>query len=995
MSRKVLAFSSSSEEDGGSEESGLSEVEIPETDADESIIVRHPGKKNFRIESSGDEDDEPLLLSPKTRRSIGIRAPVESIDDSESEGLLSENDYEDKHRSEDDDEDKQLSEDDDEDEQLSEDDDEDKQLSEDDDEDKQLSEADDEDEQQNHRIQEPMLNVSTESQKASSIMMDKFKIRRSDYSAREGESDEEILIEEEDESDVLETQESSQYEHANSVTMAAECPDDSNETREKSFESSIQKKLSSTRYTKMRDTDKLNQVEKMLDQLDISEIKEEEKDHSQDDVILLDSDDSLTEQNKISVSQAVYDLEKNKLEQLLSEQQSKNTLLSKMGSSLPDKGAKLSAQSAALQTEIDYQIKHIEKLQITETEVQNGVSANLGEEEGAVGELPGRTERAEKMFHKREIVTIETISEIHKSLKQRPPEDLLMEQPDQLKITLMEHQRYALSFMTWREQNKPKGGILADDMGTGKTLTIISLMLLCNRTEEDETTWKKKDARNMYHGGTLVVCPASLMDQWCNEVKTKCKRGALVGYLHHGPNREYKARRLAKYDLVVTTYQTLTSDFKNQGGLFGVRWHRVVLDEGHTMRNHKTAMAKACFEVEAENRWVLTGTPIQNRLKDFYALIKFLKCSPFDDINYWNSCIGNKEMTKSGYARVHTLVNLLLLRRTKQQLQERGILEKLPTKMVKTVEVQLTPDERSLYAKLLLYSQALFSQYMTQRKNDFPIINAKQNVDKVFHSIKSSLVGKDVSTMEIFKLILRLRQICCHPGLILKNQEEDFEFDESTEDSGRAVNLVELVDKLNMNDSEGSIGAPVKARYDRKIFDLDNPSSKVSAVIEEIERIYEIGEKMIIVSQWTSVLDIIADHLKRRNLSYLVLTGTTKISDRGEIVANVNDPSHDVQILLLSLGTGGVGLNLVGANNLLLIDPHWNPQLEMQAQDRIYRIGQIRDVSIVKFITSDSMEERVQQLQQIKLELADKVLTGARKMGSGLTIQDLRTLFDM
>lgn len=154
-------------------------------------------------------------------------------------------------------------------------------------------------------------------------------------------------------------------------------------------------------------------------------------------------------------------------------------------------------------------------------------------------------------------------------------------------------------------------------------------------------------------------------------------------------------------------------------------------------------------------------------------------------------------------------------------------------------------------------------------------------------------------------------------------------------------------------------------------------------------------EKVIVVSQWTSFLKLVGTHLVVEHIPFTQLDGTINVHKRMEMVQNFNNASHPTKVLLLSLTAGGVGLNLVGANHLLLIDLHWNPQLEMQAQDRIYRVGQKKPVFIYKFITVDTIEQRVRALQDHKLSLANAVLMGAKVERTQLSLQDLRMLFNM
>merc|ERR1712141_96994 len=155
-------------------------------------------------------------------------------------------------------------------------------------------------------------------------------------------------------------------------------------------------------------------------------------------------------------------------------------------------------------------------------------------------------------------------------------------------------------------------------------------------------------------------------------------------------------------------------------------------------------------------------------------------------------------------------------------------------------------------------------------------------------------------------------------------------------------------------------------------------------------------EKTVIVSQWTSMLNIMKKHIQELGFKVAEINGSIPVKERSAIVNDFNRVNAGKEVMLLSLGAGGVGLNLVGANHLFLLDMHWNPQLERQACDRIYRVGQTKEVVIHKFLCEDTIERRILDLQEKKINLADGVLTGAKRVNSNkLSLEDLKTLFSM
>ncbi|KAL4720904.1 hypothetical protein ACJJTC_015277 [Scirpophaga incertulas] len=256
---------------------------------------------------------------------------------------------------------------------------------------------------------------------------------------------------------------------------------------------------------------------------------------------------------------------------------------------------------------------------------------------------------------------LERLRDLHESLDSRPPESKLATAPKALKTTLMPHQLHALAWLRWRETQRPCGGILADDMGLGKTIMMISLVLGDKEgdiEEDDDDEEPGKGKSKVVRGGTLVVCPESLMQQWGGEVRRHCAPHALTVVQHHGAGRATMPHRLAAADLVLTTYNILQRDQRQgaccppslprhtsplhltslsdalNGVVMRVQWRRVVLDEAHAVRNHKSATCGAVRALPARRRspLALTGMPVHNHDLDVFALVLFLRLSPFDSL---------------------------------------------------------------------------------------------------------------------------------------------------------------------------------------------------------------------------------------------------------------------------------------------------------------------------------------------------------------------------
>ncbi|XP_052888180.1 transcription termination factor 2 [Anopheles moucheti] len=807
-------------------------------------------------------------------------------------------------------------------------------------------------------------------------------------------------------------------------------------------------------------------------------------------------------QQKQRVSQSEYDAKVRRMADLKSQLVLIEGIM-KNSAKLPDKGAGLVRRLAEIKSQIFELAKDIEMTRATPSKgikktiqqnidqsrrsVENSRDASTDSSAGAVNRgdfiswdtikkttddiQPRHTgKQGIATFENQKLLTMDRLATLHKSIETCPTEDTLADAPKLLKIDLMNHQRHALAWMLWRETQKPRGGILADDMGLGKTLSMISLVLksaeldpdgeLLERESESENEadenqnpnggWKAKGRKEYYAGGTLIVCPASLIRQWEGEITNRVKRNSMSVCVHHGTQRESKPRQLAKYDVVITTYNIVSRESKvaarGCSGVYGVNWERIILDEAHVIRNHKSNISESCCGLKGRYRWLLTGTPIQNKEMDVYALMKFLRCTPFNDLVHWKRWIDNK--TAGGAMRLNTIMKSIMLRRTKKELQERGALTSLPSKTVEVIEVKLEKDEMNVYQKVLMYSKHLFAQFLHQRAEKEHAINygfggsrptftqrggANYAFDKVHQKLKSMHDddGKEVKQHQILVLLLRLRQICCHPGLIHEMLADDDQgalelsgADEASLDS--EVDLLGQLNKLKLNDviaehetnlanggdGKGELSLNLSDKFDQPeamakaaskvmlksnpIFRIDRASSKIERAMQLLEeKIFATGDKAIVVSQWTSMLEILGSHLSDRNVPYVSLTGKVPVKLRNDIVVAFNNPSTKSKIMLLSLTAGGVGLNLVGANHLFLLDPHWNPQLEAQAQDRIYRVGQTKSVYIWKFMCAETVEQKIHALQQHKLGIADGVLTGTVNKGSKLTMDDLKSLFGL
>ncbi|KAG9529816.1 hypothetical protein KCU93_g3179, partial [Aureobasidium melanogenum] len=353
-----------------------------------------------------------------------------------------------------------------------------------------------------------------------------------------------------------------------------------------------------------------------------------------------------------------------------------------------------------------------------------------------------------------------------------------------LTVKLLPHQVEGVSWMIDKEIGErkkngvlPKGGILADDMGLGKTVQSVSLILLNPRPELDAKPPPENPKRKMpgkeVGKGTLVVAPLALIRQWESEIKTKVEKShALRVLVHHGPSRTKFAAELKKYDVVVTTYQILASEFAGSSdhpdgakvGCYGVHWYRVILDEAHSIKNRNAKSTQATYGLRSWYRWCLTGTPMQNNLDELQSLICFLQIKPYNNLATWKEQITiPMKNGKGNYAikRIQYFLKGFMKRRTKDILKEDGALNfggkskngekkgtgmKIVERRVETIVCELDPKERDFYDQLQERAQKRLDDMMGGEKTDY--------------------IGALV-------LLLRLRQACNHPKLVSGSMGKD------------------------------------------------------------------------------------------------------------------------------------------------------------------------------------------------------------------------------
>mgnify|MGYP002830421825 CR=1 FL=1 len=404
----------------------------------------------------------------------------------------------------------------------------------------------------------------------------------------------------------------------------------------------------------------------------------------------------------------------------------------------------------------------------------------------------------------------------------------------------------------------------------------------------------------------LVVCPKSVLDVWAMEA-ARFAPDLKVQVLRSRDQLDLDALR-SELDVLVLNYAQL-----RVGGddLNKVKWLVVILDEGQQIKNPDSKAAKCARELDAENRLVLTGTPIENRLMDMWSLMAFAMPGVLGSRAYFKKRF-DKRKDPNSQNRLAARLRPFLLRRTKGQ-----VAKDLPPRTEEEVYANMDGIQMEMYkAELKRIQKALLGLDSDEavKKNSFAILQG----------------------------LMRLRQICCHPGLI-------------------------------------------DPKY------LKEESAKLTALFYLLDQLREEGHKVLVFSQFVSMLEIIRTQLEVDSRPFNYLTGQTK-DRKGEI--EKFQTSKDPSVFLLSLKAGGSGLNLTSASYVILYDPWWNPAAEAQAVDRAHRLGQTRPVMVYRLIASDTIEDKVRALQQRKARLFDAVLDDDDLFARSLDASDIRGLLE-
>ena len=615
------------------------------------------------------------------------------------------------------------------------------------------------------------------------------------------------------------------------------------------------------------------------------------------------------------------------------------------------------------------------------------------------------------------------------------------QQPANITRRLKPFQLEGLNWMMRQETESVwKGGLLGDEMGMGKTIQAVSLIMSDHPAKDP----------------TLVLVPPVALMQWANEIKDYTS-GSLKVLICHGSNKEAKhldKKKIRSFDVIVMSYNSLESMYRKQvkgwnrgenkiyepSPIHGVQFHRLILDEAHSIKTRSTGIAKACFALTGTYKWCLSGTPVQNRIGEFFSLLRFLEVRPFADYfcdkcscaqlhwsvdsnSYCTHCkhassehrsVFNEELLNpitgesarvrgAALDKLHMITDRVMLRRMKKD---------------HTSSMELPPKEIIIH-----------NEFFGEIERDFSKSIMSQTTRQFDTYVARGVMLNNYAN--IFGLIMQMRQIANHPDLILRKNAEGGQnvlvcsiCADAAEGAIRsrchhefcrecARSYIQTVESSGRGDADcPKCHIPLVIDWEQQDIEQDTDAVKKSSIINRIKMdnwtsstkiemlVYDLYQlrsrkgtlKSIVFSQFTSMLQLIEWRLHRAGFNTVMLDGSMSPVQRQRSIDYFMS-NADVEVFLVSLKAGGVALNLTEASRVFIVDPWWNPAAEWQSADRCHRIGQTRPCVITRLVVEDSVESRMVLLQEKKARMIAGTVNQDKVAMEKLSPEDLQFLF--
>ncbi|NXH14594.1 SMRCD regulator, partial [Bucco capensis] len=535
-----------------------------------------------------------------------------------------------------------------------------------------------------------------------------------------------------------------------------------------------------------------------------------------------------------------------------------------------------------------------------------------------------------------------------------------IEQPSVLNqsLKLKPYQKIGLNWLALLHKHR-LNGILADEMGLGKTIQAIAFLAYLHQEGD--------------RGPHLIVVPASTLDNWIREIHLWCPELNILYY--YGSQEERKRLRadinnkVVDFHVIITTYNCAISNSDDRGLFRKLKLNYAIFDEGHMLKNMSSVRYRHLMTIDAKNRLLLTGTPVQNNLLELMSLLNFVMPRMFSsrtrEIQRMFSSKAKSVEEQSIYekeriAHAKQIIKPFILRRVKDE-----VLKQLPPKKDLVELCAMSEKQEQLYCDLL---------------------------NKLKKTIKSNEKNTDMGNV-----MMQLRKMANHP--LLHRQHY-------TTAKLKKMSMLMLKEPSHCNADPDLVFEDMAVMTDFELhllcqeyphindFKLDMDQILDSGKFRALERILsdlkEAGDRVVLFSQFTMMLDILEVFLKHRQYTYVRLDGRTQISERIHLIDQFNTDSG-IFVFLLSTKAGGLGINLTSANAVVIHDIDCNPYNDKQAEDRCHRVGQTREVKVIKLISKGTIEESMLKISQQKLQL-EQDMTAADSGEGGTIPDDIATL---
>lgn len=502
--------------------------------------------------------------------------------------------------------------------------------------------------------------------------------------------------------------------------------------------------------------------------------------------------------------------------------------------------------------------------------------------------------------------------------------------PNYIWKQLYKYQKTGIKWL-WELHQTKSGGLLGDEMGLGKTVQIIAFLAGLFNTDSGL-------------GPSIIVAPATVIYQWVSHFHYWCP-SLRVAVLHNSGSHVGNHNKLIRevqtsHGILLITY---AGAVRYAADLMFGKWHYLILDEGHKIRNPETQVSKFIKKFQTPHKILVTGSPMQNSLQELWSLFDFMRPGLLGTYNAFMEHFA-QPITQGGYANatesqemaaleiakaLKNIITPCMLRRTKAEVQEHI---KLPEKNEQVLFCALTQEQRDLYMGYLMSS------------------TVRSILDK------ESRFG-DPLRARVLVALSTLRKICNHPDLYLYEAQEEME------------------------------------HIDEDKFGHWKRCGKMTVVNSLLKIWQKQGHRTLIFSQSRAMLCLLEQYLQNQDYKYLKMDGTVSIGQRQSMIKTFNE-SPEYLVFLSTTRVGGLGVNLTGADRVIIYDPDWNPATDNQAKERAWRIGQQRNVTVYRLLSAGTIEEKIYQRQIFKHFLSNKILIDPNQKNV-LTTSTLQGLFTL